>query len=150
MSAKPKSVDTVLLTIVVMLVAAGFLIFSSASLGLLSREGASFGSVAFSQFAFGIIGGSTALFVMSNIYYRNWRRFAFYIFAASLILTAAVFIPGIGMSHGGATRWLDLGFTSVQPSEFLKIGFVIYLATWFSGLHKKINEVVLELLQQLC
>ncbi|MEN9920799.1 MAG: stage sporulation protein cell division protein FtsW [Candidatus Parcubacteria bacterium] len=136
----PRSVDTVLLSIVVVLVAAGFLIFSSASLGLLARDGASFGSVAFSQFAFGIIGGSIALFITSNIYYRHWRRFAFYIFIASLLLTAAVFIPGLGMSHGGATRWLNLGITTVQPSEFLKIGFVIYLATWFSGIHSKIHD----------
>lgn len=137
---KPKSVDTILLTIVVILVAAGFLIFSSASLGLLARDGASFGSVAFSQFAFGIVGGAIALFITSNIFYRHWRQYAFYIFAASLLLTVAVFIPGLGMSHGGATRWLNLGFTSVQPSEFLKIGFVIYLATWFSGLHRKIDD----------
>ena len=59
---------------------------------------------------------------------------------ASLLATAAVFIPHVGMSHGGATRWLNLGITTVQPSEFLKIGFVVYLATWFSGLHKKIEN----------
>jgi cell division protein FtsW (lipid II flippase) len=138
--AQPRSVDTILLFIVGLLVAAGFLIFSSASLGLLARDGASFGSVAFSQFAFGILGGGAALFITSNIYYRHWRRFAFYIFILSLLATAAVFIPGLGMSHGGATRWLNLGITTVQPSEFLKIGFVIYLATWFSGVHHKINN----------
>lgn len=136
----PKSVDTILLSIVVILVAAGFLIFSSASLGLLARQGASYGAVAFSQFVFGIVGGGIALFLTSNIYYRHWRRFAFYIFLASLLATAAVFIPHVGMSHGGATRWLNLGITTVQPSEFLKIGFVVYLATWFSGLHKKIEN----------
>jgi cell division protein FtsW len=139
-SAKPKAVDSILLVIVGLLVAAGFLIFSSASLGLLARDGASFGAVAFSQFAFGIVGGGVALFITSNIYYRHWRRFAFYIFLLSLIATAAVFIPGIGMSHGGATRWLNLGITTVQPSEFLKIGFVVYLATWFSGIHAKIHD----------
>lgn len=139
-TANPKSVDTILIVIVGLLVAAGFLIFSSASLGLLARDGASFGSVAFSQFAFGIIGGGVALFITSNIYYRHWRRFAFYIFLLSLLLTAAVFIPGIGMSHGGATRWLNLGITTVQPSEFLKIGFVVYLATWFSGIQGKIHD----------
>ena len=136
----PKSVDTILLAIVALLVAAGFLIFSSASLGLLARDGASFGSVAFTQFAFGIVGGGLALFITSNIYYRHWRRFAFYIFLLSLIATAAVFIPGVGMSHGGATRWLNFGITTVQPSEFLKIGFVIYLATWFSGIQGKIHD----------
>ena len=138
--SKPKSVDTLLLVIIGVLVGAGFLIFSSASLGLLARDGASFGSVAFSQFVFGIVGGTTALFITSNIYYRNWRRFAFYIYLLTLILTAAVFIPGLGLEHGGATRWLNLGFTTVQPSEFLKIGFIVYLATWLSGVHDKIDE----------
>jgi cell division protein FtsW len=138
--AKPKSVDTILLIIIGILVAGGFLIFSSASLGLMARDGASFASVAFSQFVFGIIGGSIAMLVMSNIYYRHWRRFAFYIFLATLIATAMVFIPGLGMTHAGATRWLDLGFTTIQPSEFLKIGYVIYLATWFSGVHGNIES----------
>lgn len=136
----PRTIDSLLLGIIVLLVGGGFLIFSSASLGLLARSGASFSSVAFNQFMFGILGGSIALFVTTNIYYRHWRRFAFYIFLVSLIATAAVFIPGIGLSHGGATRWLNLGITTVQPSEFLKIGFVVYMATWFSGLHKRIED----------
>ena len=89
----PRSVDTILLIIIGILVAAGFLIFSSASLGLLARQGASFRSVAFGQFVFGILGGGLALFIVSNIYYRHWRRYAFYIFIFSLIATAAVFIP---------------------------------------------------------
>ncbi len=137
MVSKPQSMDSVLLVIIAILVAGGFMIFSSASLGLLAREGASFGSVAFSQFVFGILGGGGALLLTSNIYYRNWRRFAFYIFLATFLFTALVFTP-LGMSHGGATRWLDLGITTVQPSEFLKIGFIIYLATWFSGTYGNI------------
>ncbi|MCA9355739.1 hypothetical protein KC865_04335 [Candidatus Kaiserbacteria bacterium] len=44
---KPKSVDTILLALIVLMVAGGFLIFSSASLGLMARDGVSFGSVAF-------------------------------------------------------------------------------------------------------
>ncbi|USN92027.1 MAG: cell division protein FtsW [Candidatus Nomurabacteria bacterium] len=137
---KPKSVDTILLALIVLMVAGGFLIFSSASLGLMARDGASFGSVAFNQFVFGVIGGGMALLIMSNVYYRNWRKYAFYFFIVSLLATLAVFIPGIGMSHSGATRWLDLGIITVQPSEFLKIGFIVYLATWFSGVHNKISN----------
>lgn len=137
---KPKSVDPILLTIIGILVGGGFLIFSSASLGLLARDSASFGSVAFSQFLFGILGGGAAMFIASNIYYRNWRKYAFYIFLLTLLLTATVFIPGIGISHGGATRWIDLGFTTLQPSELLKIGFVIYIATWFSGMYGKVHD----------
>lgn len=138
--SKPKSIDTVLLLLIILMVTGGFLIFSSASLGLMARAGADFASVASGQFFFGIIGGSIALFLTSNIYYRHWRKYAFYLFLFSLIATLAVFIPELGASHGGATRWLDLGFTTVQPSEFLKIGFVIYLATWLSGVHDNISQ----------
>ncbi len=138
-SRNPKAVDSTLAILVVLLVVGGFFIFSSASLGLLARGGASFGSVAFSQFFFGIVGGGLAMLVTSNIYYRNWRQYAFYIFVATALFTLAVFIPGLGMSHGGATRWIDLGFTTIQPSELFKIGFIIYVATLFSGTHRQIE-----------
>jgi cell division protein FtsW len=141
MKAKaPKSVDIILLALIGVLVVIGFFIFSSASLGLLARDGASFGSVAFSQFFFGIIGGTTALIITSNIYYRNWRQYALYIFIGAIFFTLLVFIPGLGMTHAGATRWLDLGVTTVQPSEFLKLAFVIYVATLLSGTHRQLDS----------
>lgn len=130
--------DRALLLIVIVLVSTGFLIFSSASLGLLAREGARFSSVATSQVAFGIVGGSIALFVASCIYYRLWRKYAFYLFLASILLTLLVFIPELGFSHGGAQRWIALGPFTLQPAEFLKIGFVIYIATWLSGMGKHV------------
>ncbi len=139
-TVQPKRFDTVLFFIIISIVAAGFLIFSSASLGLMARDGASFASVAFSQFFFGIIGGGIALFITSNVHYRHWRKYAIYIFIITLLGTLAVFIPGFGMTHAGATRWLDLGITTLQPSELLKVGFIIYLATWLSGVHTRIGE----------
>ncbi|MBY0309874.1 putative lipid II flippase FtsW [Patescibacteria group bacterium] len=139
-TATPKSADFVLIALTAILVLSGFLIFASASLGQLARGGASYSAVATSQLVFGIMGGSIALFIMSNIYYRNWRQYAFYIYSAAIVLTLAVFIPGIGMSHGGATRWLDLGITTFQPAELLKIGYIIYVATWLSGTHRHIDS----------
>lgn len=139
---KAKSADALLFGLVAILVTGGFLIFSSASLGLLSRSGASFSSVAFNQFLFGIVGGGTALFLMNNVFYRNLRKYAFYIFIFSLLLTLAVFLPVIGESHGGATRWISIAGFSLQPAEVLKIGFVIYIATWLSGMQDKITHFV--------
>jgi cell division protein FtsW len=138
-TATPKAPDLALLLLVGVLVLSGFLIFSSASLGLLARSGASYTSVATSQLLFGIIGGSIGLFITSHIYYRAWRQWAFYLYLLTLGLTLAVFIPGLGMSHGGATRWLDLGITTVQPAEFLKLGYIIYVATWLSGTHRHVT-----------
>ena len=134
-----KRADKLLLVIVVLLVLGGFLIFSSASLGLLAREGARFSSVAFNQIIFGIIGGSLALFITSQIHYRVWRKYAFYIFLFTILLTLAVFIPGLGFEHAGAKRWISIGSFTFQPAEVLKIGFVIYIATWLSGMQKQIR-----------
>lgn len=133
-----KHVDRTLLGIVIVLVGVGFFIFTSASLGLLARSGASYASVAGSQILFGIVGGGIALAALSQVYYRNWRQYAFYIFLLCVGLTLLVFSP-LGFSYGGAQRWLDLGPFSLQPAELLKIGFVIYLATWLSGMQKKLG-----------
>lgn len=79
-------------------------------------------------------------FIASVVHYRLWRQYAFYIFLGTLILTCLVFVPFIGFSHGGATRWLKIGSFTLQPSEFLKLGFVIYIATWLSGMKAQIKS----------
>ncbi len=132
--------DRTLLVIVIVMVVLGFFVFSSASLGLLARTGAQFSSVAMNQILFGLIGGSIALFITSSMHYRMWRQYAFYIFGATVILSLLVFVPGIGFEHGGAHRWISIGSFTLQPAEFLKIGFIIYLATWLSGMKKRITE----------
>lgn len=134
-----KSIDRTLLVIVLILVVGGFLIFSSASLGLLARNGASFSSVAFNQFVFGVVGGLSALFITSNIHYRFWRKYAFYILLIALIVTAGVFSP-LGVSHGGARRWIEIGSFSFQPTEGLRIALIIYLATWLSGMREHMKS----------
>lgn len=135
-----RTLDRTLLGIVILLVIGGFFIFSSASLGLLAREGARFSSVAFSQIFYGIIGGSIALFLTSGIHYRFWRKYAFYIFFVSVGVTLLVFVPQIGLTLNGARRWLKIGVFSFQPAEFLKIGYIIYLSTWLSGMKKHIGS----------
>lgn len=135
-----KSLDRTLLILTIVLVGLGFLIFSSASLGLLARDGARFSSVALNQVIFGIVGGAIAFFITSTVHYRWWRQYAFYIFLVTLFLTLAVFIPGLGFTHGGATRWIMIGSFSMQPAELLKIGFVIYMATWLSGMRNTITS----------
>lgn len=133
-------IDRQLFFITVFLVIFGFFIFTSASLGLLAREGAKFSSVAFSQIFFGIGLGTALLFLMAHIRYRHWRAYAPFIFGLSIVVTLLVFIPGLGFEANGARRWINLfGFT-FQPVEFLKIGFVMYLAAYLSSMRHKIEE----------
>jgi cell division protein FtsW len=137
---KSKPLDKIFLWIVLLLTLGGFFLFTSASLGLLARDnGAGFSSVFFNQLVLGLFLGLSALFLVSRLHYKHIRKFSFYFFVFSVILTAGVFIPGIGMEHGGAKRWIDLGFVSFQPSEFLKLGFILYFATWLSAAKDRVR-----------
>ncbi len=137
-ATKPKS-DRVFLFVTLLLTIVGFFVFSSASLGLVAREGASFATVALKQAAVALV-GIIVMIIVSNIDVRKYRKSAPYIFLASLILTALVFVPHIGFSHGGATRWLSFGPYTFQPAEFLKIAAVIYLAALLSGYKEKVAQ----------
>lgn len=127
-----QKIDRFFLTTVLLLTGIGVISFVSSSLGVLAQSEGKFYNILVSQLLIGLIGGLLALFVTLNIKYSFWRKHAFYILLGALLLTTLVFLPGIGFSHGGATRWIDLGFVTFQPAEFLKIAFIIYLAAWLS------------------
>ncbi|MCL5094279.1 MAG: putative lipid II flippase FtsW [Patescibacteria group bacterium] len=78
-----------------------------------------------------IIIGIFCLFFVSRIPYVFWKKVAFFVLLLGLILSTLVFIPGFGMRHGGASRWLELGFIQLQPSEVLKLGVILYLSAFF-------------------
>lgn len=129
--------DTILFLIVAALVVGGALIFTSAALGLLARGATHISSVVFNHFLLGIGGGSALMILMYAVDYRTWKTLAPYIFGAALIATALVFIPGLGFEHGGGRRWIDLGFATVQPGEFLKIAAIIAAAALFATLKEE-------------
>lgn len=139
MSAKLGKISKPFLFWTLVLVVGGFFIFSSASLGVLARNEVEFSSVAFNQLFFGLFLGSIACLFIARIDYHVWKKFAFVFFVGSILLTLLVFAPVIGMEHGGAKRWIDLGFITFQPAELLKIAFIIYYAAWLSGLKNKVG-----------
>ncbi len=149
MARTSKRIDKVFLAWALALIVFGFLIFNSASLGLLARGGDRYANVAFSQTFYGLFMGSLALLITLNTPYKLWKKFAFYIFVGACILTSLVFVPGLGFEHGGATRWILIGPFSFQPSEFLKIAFIIYLAAWIAGVRDKVKTVRFGLLPLL-
>jgi cell division protein FtsW len=68
----------------------------------------------------------------------NYKKAAVPLFILNLFLLLLIFTP-LKVSSGGADRWLQLGPLVFQPSELLKIFFVIYLAAWLSGDEKRKN-----------
>jgi cell division protein FtsW len=138
MSSKIK-IDIPFFISIVILALAGFLIFNSASLGLLSGKSGTYSSVAFNQTFFGLFLGTIACLITSRIPYTFYRKYAFYIFLATILVTLLVFVPGIGFSHGGAKRWVFIKSFSFEPSEFLKIGYIIYFSAWLGNAKDKVK-----------
>ncbi|MES2416130.1 MAG: putative lipid II flippase FtsW [Patescibacteria group bacterium] len=127
-----NKIDKFFLVVIVTLVLIGVAMFVSASLGILAKSEQTFYSVLISQLVLGLGFGFLGMFLCLKIPYKFWRKYAFYIFLSSIFITAAVFIPHLGFSHGGARRWIELGPVSFQPSEILKFGFIIYFSAWLS------------------
>ncbi len=144
MSARPR-IDRLFLFSTAALAVAGFVIFLSASLGLLSGSGASFGSVALKQAASLVMGG-IAFYIFSRIKYTVWRKSAWIILGGAILVNLLLFIPALTLHYNGASRWINVGPLSFQPSEFLKIGFIIYLAAWIYMAKDKIKQMRLGLI----
>ncbi|MFA6253696.1 MAG: putative peptidoglycan glycosyltransferase FtsW [Candidatus Paceibacterota bacterium] len=128
---RAKRPDRVLLLIVLTLIVVGFAIFMSASLGQMGRDSASFTTVALKQLGV-LLSGLILTIVFANTPYRSIKPYSPYLFALAVVLTGLVFVPGLGFVYGGAKRWLLLGPFTIQPSEFLKFTFIIFLAAWAS------------------
>ena len=129
---KSAKVYKPLLFVVLTLAVLGYVIFWSASFGLLAKSESQFGSVAFGQ-TVGLAIGLVFLWFFSKIKYQLWKKIALIVFIGAILFNAILFFPEMGMTHGGATRWIDVGFLTIQPSELLKIAFIIFLASWLSG-----------------
>ncbi len=84
------------------------------------------------QIIFGLLPGLVAFFAMASIDYRRWKKHALLFLAISIILLLLVFIPGLGVSYGRARNWINFFGMSLQPSEIVKLTFLIYLSAWLS------------------
>jgi cell division protein FtsW len=129
------------LTLVLTLALAGLAIFSSAVLGLLARENATVSQDIMFQAGLGLGFGLVALFFARALSLSWLKKASPYLFVLSFLFTLLVFVPGIGFHSGGATRWIDVGPTTIQPAEFLKIGFVLLLAWWLSSRSRQLGDV---------
>jgi cell division protein FtsW len=74
--------------------------------------------------------GLGVMMISMMIPYHLWEKLALPIFGLMLILLILVFMPSISVDYGTAHSWLRIGSFSLQPSEFLKIAIIFYLAIW--------------------
>jgi len=82
--------------------------------------------------------GIVAMFFVMNIDYWVWRKWAKVGLIICFVLLVIVLIPGVGILRNGSRSWLGVGAFSIQPSEFIKICMIIFLAKFLSEHQKKI------------
>lgn len=123
--------DYMLLFMTVAIALFGILMIYSASsyTASTSRFGNTYRFV--SRQAVGMAGGVVCMLLMARIDYRELYlkkiNLVYVFYAVCLILQTIVLIPGIGIEHNGARRWLKIGM-EFQPSEFTKIGVIMFVA----------------------
>jgi cell division protein FtsW len=125
--------DYILLGVVVILIILGILILASVSAPLSQQK---FGNTYYflnHQLLFGLLPGLILAFLVFKIRLDLFKKWAFPLLLINLILLSLVFLPKIGVSTGGAARWLSLGPISFQPSEFLKLTSILYFAAWLTS-----------------
>ncbi len=130
-----KHIDTLLLVVVVGLVLFGLLMIYDASSVIAFRDYADKFHYIKSQLVWAVF-GMILLFVFIHIHYRVLFNLSPLLLVTAIILLIMVFIPGLGVHTLGASRWLNLHFFTIQPTEFVKLVLAIYLAAWFSQKEK--------------
>lgn len=130
--ARKREWGIVALPILVVLVAAfGVLMVYSASYYAAEKQ---FGDAFYfmKKQLVGFILGIVAMLAAGFFPYRNLKKLKWPALIVSLVLLAAVFVPGLGVENYGATRWIGLGPITIQPSEIAKFGFIIFAAAYAS------------------
>jgi cell division protein FtsW len=79
-----------------------------------------------------VVGGLILGFIVFKIPYTFWQKISPLIMILAILLLLAVFIPGLGAKIYGAQRWLRVGFIGIQPAEFAKLAYIVYLSAFFS------------------
>lgn len=136
---KKKMVDKKFLWVTLILLAIGLTTFVSTSLGIYTEDKAQFYAMMIRHVGLGVFGGLLAMYIISRIHFSFWKKISPYIFILGIVITALVFSP-LGFAHGGAQRWVSLGFISFQPAELLKFGVILFFSAWFAQYQSEIKS----------
>ena len=147
---KKKALDYGLLIVVLVLLAIGLVMILSASAPYALRtEGDSYFYVK-KQLIFAVI-GIICMLVISKIDYRILNsRLSYLAYIGGLGLMALVLVPGIGVERNGALRWIKIAGIQFQPSEIMKIGLILILATLIAKEPSRIKKFWSGLVPILC
>lgn len=120
-----------LISLVILIVAFGLvMVLSASNVDSIINTGNPFGAFT-SQLLWAVL-GLAAMFWISKRSIDQIERLGLLLFLGSLIGQVLALVPGLGISSGGNTNWIGFGPFIVQPSEFMKLGLIIFIATFLS------------------
>jgi cell division protein FtsW len=123
-----KTFNVGMFVIMILLVVMGVLALATSSTPISLKLTDNPNYYLFHQLLWGLLPGLVLGFIAFKIPLHSLKKWSFLIFVGAYILMLLVFFPALTKTEWGATRWLNLGFTSFQPSEVLKLATIIYLA----------------------
>lgn len=89
----------------------------------------------------GLVLGTAAMIGTAFMPYRKLIKLKYPAIIVSAVLLILVFVPGIGVTNYGATRWIGFGGLTVQPSEIAKYSFALFSAAYFAKNYQKVKTV---------
>ena len=129
-----KHIDKLICLIVLSLGVISILMIGSTSIssGFFSRD------VIVQMAAYGI--GIIASIIYLHINYTIFQEFTIWLYLFALALLALVYIPGLGIEVNGARSWIDLRVVTFQPSEIVKLLYIIIMAGYFNKHRNELNS----------
>ena len=89
----------------------------------------------------GLVLGTAAMIGAAFIPYKKLIKLKYPAIIISSVLLILVFVPGVGVTNYGATRWIGFGGLTIQPSEIAKYSFALFAAAYFAKNYKKVKTV---------
>jgi len=134
---KNLNIDYTLLGIVGGLILLGIVMIFTVSTPLSLEKFGNTWHYSVHQLLFAIVPGLLLGFLFFKIPLSVLKKYTIPLLLLNLVALILVFVPKIGVSLNNANRWISLGPILFQPSEFLKISFLIYISAWLSKKESK-------------
>lgn len=122
----------ILLITILLLVLLGFAILAGVSITVSQKLFGKPSQFLLHQIMFGFIPGGILAFMAYKINLSFLKKISLPLLLIILTCMILVFVPTIGSLLGGARRWISFGPIGFQPSEFLKLFFILYLSAWLA------------------
>lgn len=89
----------------------------------------------------GVVAGGALMAFFCFFPYEKLAKFRYAAVIVAAVLLALVFVPGVGVTNYGATRWIGFGSFTIQPSEIAKYAYALFAAAYFAKNYRKVKTI---------